>query len=255
MATTTNYGWTTPDDTALVKDGAAAIRTLGSSIDTSVKALSPGTTSGDLDYYTAATTKARLGIGSTGQILTVAGGVPSWATATAAGTNWSLVNAGGTALTGATTITVSGITSADKLMVVVAGASSVNVASYFTLRINADSGTNYNQFGLENTGSATYSTGVFAIKNSSSVTDLAFGRMEGGSANAVVAGYCYITGGNAAGPKMFNIAVGASNPSGNSQMQNATGGYWTGSATISSVSIISSTGNFDAGTIFVYKSA
>jgi hypothetical protein len=36
MATTTNYGWTTPDDTALVKDGALAIRTLGSAIDTSV---------------------------------------------------------------------------------------------------------------------------------------------------------------------------------------------------------------------------
>ena len=36
MASTTNYGWTTPDDTALVKDGAAAIRTLGSSIDTSL---------------------------------------------------------------------------------------------------------------------------------------------------------------------------------------------------------------------------
>jgi hypothetical protein len=35
MATTTNYSWTTPDDTDLVKDGAAAIRTLGSSIDTS----------------------------------------------------------------------------------------------------------------------------------------------------------------------------------------------------------------------------
>jgi hypothetical protein len=83
MATTTNYGWTTPDDTDLVKDGASAIRTLGSSIDTSVKSLSPGTTAGDVDYYTASTTKARLGIGSTGQVLTVAGGVPSWATAAA----------------------------------------------------------------------------------------------------------------------------------------------------------------------------
>lgn len=36
MATTTNYGWTTPDDSSLVKDGASAIRTLGSSIDTSM---------------------------------------------------------------------------------------------------------------------------------------------------------------------------------------------------------------------------
>ena len=33
MATTTYYSWSTPDDTALVKNGAAAIRTLGSAID------------------------------------------------------------------------------------------------------------------------------------------------------------------------------------------------------------------------------
>jgi hypothetical protein len=44
MATTTNFGWTTPDDTALVKDGASAIRTLGSSIDTSMAQLKGGTT-------------------------------------------------------------------------------------------------------------------------------------------------------------------------------------------------------------------
>jgi hypothetical protein len=36
MATTTNYAWETPDDTDLVKDGASAIRTLGSEIDTTV---------------------------------------------------------------------------------------------------------------------------------------------------------------------------------------------------------------------------
>ena len=44
MATTTNFGWTTPDDTDLVKDGAAAIRTLGQSIDTSMMDLEGGTT-------------------------------------------------------------------------------------------------------------------------------------------------------------------------------------------------------------------
>jgi hypothetical protein len=80
MATTTNYGWTTPDDTALVKDGAAAIRTLGSSVDTTTKALNPSTTLGDIEYRSStANTNTRLGIGTTGQILTVAGGVPSWA--------------------------------------------------------------------------------------------------------------------------------------------------------------------------------
>ena len=81
MATTTNYGWTTPDDTALVKDGASAIRTLGSSVDTTTKNLNPSTTLGDIEYRSStANTNTRLGIGSTGQVLTVAGGVPSWAT-------------------------------------------------------------------------------------------------------------------------------------------------------------------------------
>ncbi len=58
MATTTNFGWETPDDTDYVKDGAAAMRTLGNSIDSSFVDLKGGTTgqvlskaSGtDLDY-------------------------------------------------------------------------------------------------------------------------------------------------------------------------------------------------------------
>jgi hypothetical protein len=82
MATTTNYSWTTPDDTALVKDGAAAIRSLGTAIDTTTKNLNPGTTAGDVDYYTSTTAKARLGIGTAGQVLTVNSGAtaPQWST-------------------------------------------------------------------------------------------------------------------------------------------------------------------------------
>lgn len=81
MATTTNYSWTTPDDTALVKDGAAAIRTLGSSVDTTVKNLNPETTLGDLAYRSStANVNTRLAIGTTGQVLAVSGGVPAWTT-------------------------------------------------------------------------------------------------------------------------------------------------------------------------------
>lgn len=79
MATTTNYGWTTPDDTALVKDGAAAIRTLGSAIDTTTKNLNPETTLGDISYRSnTSNTNTRLAIGTSGQVLTVSGGVPAW---------------------------------------------------------------------------------------------------------------------------------------------------------------------------------
>ena len=84
MATTTNYGWTTPDDTALVKDGASAIRTLGSSVDTTTKNLNPETTLGDISFRSSTSNvNTRLGIGSTNQVLIVSGGVPAWGSAPA----------------------------------------------------------------------------------------------------------------------------------------------------------------------------
>jgi hypothetical protein len=45
----------------------------------------PMTTTGDTIYSSSGSTPARLGIGSTGQVLTVAGGVPTWATPAAGG--------------------------------------------------------------------------------------------------------------------------------------------------------------------------
>jgi hypothetical protein len=76
MATTTNYSWTTPDDTALVKDGAAAIRSLGTAIDTTVftnagAAVAKATVDakGDLIAGTADNTVARLAVGANGTTL------------------------------------------------------------------------------------------------------------------------------------------------------------------------------------------
>ena len=101
MATTTNFGWETPDDTDLVKDGALAMRTLGNAIDASLVDLKGGTTGqvlsktsntdmdftwvtsddanaiqnaivdakGDLITATAADTPARLAVGSNGDTL------------------------------------------------------------------------------------------------------------------------------------------------------------------------------------------
>ena len=94
MATTTNYGWTTPDDTGLVKDGASAIRTLGSSVDTTTKNLNPETTLGDIAYRSSsANVKTRLGIGTTGQVLSVVGGVPAWASPAGGGKVLQVVQA------------------------------------------------------------------------------------------------------------------------------------------------------------------
>jgi hypothetical protein len=143
MATTTNYSWSTPDDTALVKDGALAIRTLGSSVDTTVKGLNPETTLGDLAYRSStANVKTRLGLGTAGQVLQVNSGAtaPEWATPVTGG--MTLINTGGTALTG-TSVSISSIpaTYRNLQIVIVNGRPSVD-GEVFRTRYNNDSGSN-----------------------------------------------------------------------------------------------------------------
>jgi hypothetical protein len=78
---TTNYGFVLPTSTDLVTDLPADFDVALQGVDTRLKALQPGTTLGDVAYSSAtANTNTRLGIGSSGQVLTVSGGVPAWTT-------------------------------------------------------------------------------------------------------------------------------------------------------------------------------
>jgi hypothetical protein len=71
-------------------------------------ALSPITTTGDIIYSPSGATSQRLGIGSTGNVLTVSGGVPAWAPPATAGTvttTGSPANGNLTKFSGSTSIT------------------------------------------------------------------------------------------------------------------------------------------------------
>ena len=127
MATTTNYGWVTPDDTALVKDGASAIRTLGTSIDTTTynNSLLPIVKTivdakGDIIAATAADAVSRLAVGANDTVLTAD-------SAQATGLKWATPAAGGMTLLSTTTLsgvttTISSISqSYNSLMVVITG--------------------------------------------------------------------------------------------------------------------------------------
>jgi hypothetical protein len=77
---TTNYGFVLPTSSDLVTDLPADFDVALQGVDTRLKALQPGTTLGDIAYSSAtANTNTRLAIGSTGNVLTVSGGVPVWA--------------------------------------------------------------------------------------------------------------------------------------------------------------------------------
>jgi hypothetical protein len=159
MATTTNYGWTTPDDTALVKDGAAAIRTLGSSVDTTTKALNPSTTLGDIEYRSStANTNTRLGIGSTGNVLTVTGGVPVWAAPVTGG--MTLIST--TTLANATT-TLSSIPQTYKSLYIVITGMTANTSNQ-RLRMLPNNVNNLSDYSLlENATAITYKSDVVRL--------------------------------------------------------------------------------------------
>jgi hypothetical protein len=148
MATTTNYGWTTPDDTALVKDGAAAIRTLGTSIDTTTKNLNPSTTLGDIEYRSStANVNTRLGIGTALQVLRVNSGAnaPEWATlSTGAATLIDTVN-----LTSGNSQTSASLSGAyDNLIIYMEDFYASGGGANVGLRFNSDTGSNYTSAGV-----------------------------------------------------------------------------------------------------------
>jgi hypothetical protein len=172
-----------------------------------------------------------------------------------AGSNWTLLNSGGTNLTGATTITVSGISGKDKIMVLVDGASSVNTNSTISVRLNADTGSNYLRYGAYYIISGSYTPDEFNTVQGSAVTSIPIGQMSYQAAS-VVSGYCLLSGCNSSGVKVFNAAGGSNGYGGQFRASYYTiGGLYNSSSTISSVSLFSSDGNFDAGTVFIYTSA
>ena len=212
---------------------------------------------GDLVAGTGADTFAKLTVGANDTVLTADSAQATglkWATPSAAGDNFTLLNAGGTALTGAATITVSGISGKGKIYVIVRSASSSNANSNIALRINTDSGTNYFTVGpFFNIGSS-YSAGILAASNDVASEQIRLGYTSSVSSSEVN-GYAFIDGANSSGVKPVLYAGGGDASGGNGQRGFIGGGLWNNAATVTSISLLSDNGNFDAGTVYVYTSA
>jgi hypothetical protein len=131
---TSNFNWQMPTATDLVTDLPADFEVFGQAVDTSLADLkggttgqvlkkntnadmdfvwgtdtgmtNPMTTTGDTIYSSSGSTPARLGIGTTGQVLAVSGGLPAW---TNPSSGWTLITSG---TLSSTTTTVSSISTA-----------------------------------------------------------------------------------------------------------------------------------------------
>jgi hypothetical protein len=279
MATTTNFGWETPDDTDLVKDGAAAIRTLGQAIDTSMADLEGGTTGqvlskasnadmdftwvtsddanaiqnaivdakGDLIAATAADTPARLAVGTNGQVLTAD-------SAEATGLKWATASSGGLTLLATTTLsgsatTVSSISGSYKnLLFVIKNIRQSDDDSGAYLNLNGDSGANYQYINYRMLGS----TLSGQSNNDSTIIDNFFNISTNGTSPANLGAatinlYRYTDTDVVNGDWRFSGAKNDGSPAG------AQGQFsYNCSAAITSLTLTTYTGTFTSGTIYTY---
>jgi hypothetical protein len=185
MATTTNFGWETPDDTDLVKDGAAAIRTALNGVDASFAELKGGTTGqvlskasgtdldftwvaqddsnaiqnaivdakGDLIVGASADTPARLPVGTNGYVLTANSSATN-------GVEWASAGGGSLVLVSSSTFSASSAVNVNncfsstyqnyRIVMQLDSASADNSQIAFRMRSSGtDSTTGYSFWGFE----------------------------------------------------------------------------------------------------------
>jgi hypothetical protein len=196
---------------------------------------------GDLIAATANDTPARLAVGTNGQTIvadsTASTGLKYSNNAPLGG----MTSLGTVALTGATTITLSGLSNISRVTLLINGASSVNASSYITLRFNGDSTNNYGFAGNYS------SNGTLANAYAQNDTSIPVAK-QGNTAANVISALVNVNGGFSDGMLQYNLGSYA-NGSG-FESYNWTGFY--NNTKITSISLISSTGNFDAGFMYVF---
>jgi len=204
------------------------------------------TTAGDLIYATAADTVTRLGIGTAGQVLKVNSGAtaPEWAAA-AAGGAYTLLNSGGTALSGAT-VTISSISGDYTDLYLILEDFQFSGSANIQIRFNNDSGNNYYQSGTYVDGS-----GSSGFKGNAEATGLDIGN-DGSSGNQQNVGVIRIfnytdTSSNRVGQINYFMKV-----SSNSFLTNVGFGYKSTTAITRIDLIVGNSQTFNGGTYYLY---
>lgn len=201
------------------------------------------TTTGDTYYASAAATPARLGIGSTGQVLTVSGGVPSWATPAGGGGYTQLATGN---LTGSS-VSINSISQSYKKLVLVMNNVSLSANDQLAIRVNNYSTGDYALAALENTTSTQGGAGYSVIK-------LTYTNMDNTSAGCnfilqfddYAQTSAYLTG------TFYGTYIATA-----SVIKTVTGswGYLSANAAISSLQLLANYGGaytFDSGTYTLY---
>ena len=207
----------------------------------------PMTTTGDVIYSSSGSTPDRLGIGSTGNVLTVAGGVPTWAAPAATGKNFTLLNTGGTTLSGSTT-TVSGISGIDQLFISIQSADSNSTSEKWGIRLNGVT-SGYVNVANDLEWGSTYSAANYQTATATQIY-IELGKWSG-SSGSLSSGGIMINGCSTSGYKTY-LGFGGGRPDGNDGHKSIVTGNVVNTTAITSVSAYAAGGTFTGGTMFIY---
>lgn len=273
---TSNFGWQMPTSSDLVTDLPADFEVFGQAVDTSLVDLkggttgqvlkkntnadmdfvwaadsagmtNPMTTTGDIIYSSSGSTPARLGIGTTGQVLNVTAGIPAWSTP--ASGSMTLINSGGTTLSGSL-VTISSIPATYKdLKIEVKNYRPAVDNEFLRMRVNLDTTANVyggRTLGLSDANELWASYGYTSWDISLAMTN---------SANNE--GFFVVYLNDYANTTTFKVAQNTSianattNPT-TAYASNSQNLFYKPTTAINSVSFLTSSGNMTSGTAFIY---
>ena len=190
-------------------------------------------------------------IGAAGTVLTSDGDTADWATPVASAKSYSLLST--TSLTAASTITVSGLSGYDDFLFMISGWDCGTAATTLEIRFNGDTGTNYRSAGFSTALAATYDRQLLSSSSANS-THLNVGTLgtntgAGANGSTVIS----MTGCNSSGNKIFTYISGTLQTVTSTMVRTRNGmGVWSNSAVVSSISLISTAGNFNGGDLRIY---
>ena len=206
---------------------------------------------GDLVPGTGADTFARLAVGANNTVLTADSAEATglkWATP-AGPSGYTLLNSGGTALSGSSTVTVSSITSND-LLIYVTGAATTGTNINMTYKFNS-SATGHYAAGMRIVGGSSYAASNFDQIQEDNSGAIPFSYTSS-SASRPSRGYLMVQGCTSTAIKPLWFAAANDGGGGSGQWSFSGGGYFGAAAAITSVSLVIASGTFNAGTLFVY---
>ena len=251
MATTTNYSWTTPDDTDLVKDGAAAIRSLGTAIDSTVftnagASIAKATVDakGDLIAGTADNTVSRLAVGTNDHVLTAD-------SSTATGLKWAAAAGGGYtqlatgSLTGAS-VTISSIAGTYRNLVLVLHGYSTTGNTYIGVQTNADT-SNYKSTG---TTGGDNSSAYFQFAGTTRMWTTFTNSPQTQSPNINMAVYDFLEYANSSSKK--NVLLTSSSHYGGNAFEEVVAKFSSPTTAAIDSLVLTSGGTWDTGTYTLY---